>query len=247
MTIRPGRRPTIGETHQSLRERVYAELRERIIEGTYAAGLRLVERDLAEQLGVSRIPLREAMQRLERDGFLTVQARRGSVVTEFGAQDAAYLFDVRESLEGLAAGLAARHATPAQLRTMESLLTRGRTAADAGRLRQAVTCNADFHQQIVEASGNPLLQELMAPLDARLRRLFHLTSDLDDGDPMCGEHERLYEAIRDHDAPRSEEVARRHVAGTRDSALRYFSAAGARSAAEDRSGDADAGPVAGPV
>ncbi|MFC5786627.1 MULTISPECIES: GntR family transcriptional regulator [Streptomyces] len=223
MTTRADRRPTIGETHQSLRERVYVELRERIIEGTFPAGMRLVERELADQLGVSRIPLREAMQRLEQEGFLTVQARRGSVVTDFGAQDATYLFDVRENLEGLAAGLAARHATTAQLRTMKRLLERSRKSSDAGRLRQAVAHNADFHQQIVEASGNPLLQELMAPLDARLRRLFRLTSDLNDGDPMCGEHERLYEAIHDRDAARAEELARHHVAGTRDSALRYFS------------------------
>ncbi|MEU6658777.1 GntR family transcriptional regulator [Streptomyces sp. NPDC046821] len=222
MTTRPDRRPTIGESHQSLRERVYVELREQIIEGTYPAGRRLVERELAEQLGVSRIPLREAMQRLEREGFLTVQARRGSVVTDFGAEDAAYLFDVRENLEGLAAGLAARHATATQLRAMERLLTRSRKASDAGKLRQAVAHNADFHQQIVEASGNPLLQEMMAPLDARVRRLFRLTSEINDGDPMCGEHERLYAAIRARDAAAAEELARQHVAGTRDEALRYF-------------------------
>ncbi|MFB6986855.1 MULTISPECIES: GntR family transcriptional regulator [unclassified Streptomyces] len=222
-TRRPDRRASIGDTHQSLRDRVYTELRERIIEGEYPAGHRLVERELAEELGVSRIPLREAMQRLESEGFLSVQPRRGSVVADFGTEDAEHLFDVREKLEGLAAGLAARRATDAQLHDMEHLLTRSREASEAGRLREAVTHNADFHRRIVEASGNPLLQDLMSPLDARLRRLFRLTSALDDGDPMCGEHERLYEAIRDHDAPRAEELARAHVAGTRASAMRYLS------------------------
>lgn len=122
------------------------------------------------------------------------------------------------------AGLAARRATDAQLRNMERLLLLSRKAAEAGRLREVVTHNADFHQQIVEASGNPLLQDLMSPLDSRLRRLFRLTSTLNDGDPICGEHERLHEAIRDHDELKAEELARAHVAGTRASAMRYLAA-----------------------
>ncbi|MFE3905661.1 GntR family transcriptional regulator [Streptomyces sp. NPDC059153] len=223
-TRRPDRRASIGDTHQSLRDRVYVELRERIIEGEYPPGHRLVERELAEELGVSRIPLREAMQQLESEGFLVTQPRRGSLVAGFGTDDAEHLFDVREKLEGLAAGLAARRATDAQLRNMERLLLLSRKAAEAGRLREVVTHNADFHQQIVEASGNPLLQDLMSPLDSRLRRLFRLTSALKDGNPMCGEHERLHEAIRDHDEVKAEELARAHVAGTRASAMRYLAA-----------------------
>ncbi|WP_405746937.1 GntR family transcriptional regulator [Streptomyces sp. NBC_01525] len=229
-TRRPDRRTPIGDTHRSLRDRVHEELRERIIEGEYSAGRRLVERELAEEFGVSRIPLREAMQRLESEGFLWVQARRGAVVADFGTEGAEHLFDVREKLEGLAAGLAARRATAVQLRAMERLLARSRKASESGRLREAVTHNADFHHLIVEASGNPLLCDLMAPLDSRLRRLFRLTSELNDGDPMCGEHERLYEAIRAGDERQAEERARAHVAGTRAAALRCLTAR----ATEDR-------------
>ncbi|MFF0475980.1 GntR family transcriptional regulator [Streptomyces sp. NPDC004284] len=224
-TPRPAARTTaVGDTHMSLRERVYVELRERIIEGDYPAGLRLVEREIADDLRVSRVPVREAMQRLESEGFLTVQPRRGSVVAEFGPEDAAYLFDVRENLEGLAARLAARNATPAPLRDLERLLARARKAAESGRLREAVSLNADFHRRIVELSGNPLLADLMAPLDSRLRRLFRLTSAQSDGEPMCGAHERLYEAVRDHDEEGAEALARAHVADTRASTLRLLTA-----------------------
>ncbi|QNS02423.1 GntR family transcriptional regulator [Streptomyces xanthii] len=209
----------IGDTHRSLRERVYVELRERIIEGQYPAGMRLVEREIADELRVSRVPVREAMQRLASEGFLTVQPRRGSVVAGFGPEDAAHLFDIRENLEGLAARLVARGATPAELKDLEKLLARARKAAEAGRLRAAVSLNADFHRRIVELSGNPLLVDVMAPLDSRLRRLFRLTSGQADGEPMCGAHERLFEAIRDGDEARAEELARAHVADTRDSAL----------------------------
>lgn len=211
-----------GDAHPSLRERVYAELRERIIEAEYPAGTRLVEREVAEELRVSRVPVREAMQRLESEGFLSVRPRRGSVVTDCGPEDAEHLFDVRENLEGLAARLAARHARPEELRALEELLARARRAAESGRLREAVSLNADFHRAVVELSGNPLLVELMAPLDSRLRRLFRLTSAASDGEPMCGAHERLYEAVRDRDESAAESLARAHVAATRASALRLL-------------------------
>ncbi|MFJ5096042.1 GntR family transcriptional regulator [Streptomyces sp. NPDC088557] len=226
MTVhRPAdRAAAIGDTHTSLRERVYVELRERIIEAEYPAGMRLVEREIADELRVSRVPVREAMQRLESEGFLSVQPRRGSVVADFGPEEAAYLFDVRENLEGLAARLAARHADPAPLRDLERLLARARRAAESGRLREAVSLNADFHRRIVELSGNPLLVDLMAPLDSRLRRLFRLTSAHSDGEPMCGAHERLYEAVRDGDEDAAEALARAHVADTRASTARLLSA-----------------------
>ncbi|MEU7517928.1 GntR family transcriptional regulator [Streptomyces sp. NPDC042898] len=214
--------PPAGDTPRSLRERVYEELRERIIEAELPAGTRLVEREIAEELRVSRVPVREAMQRLEAEGFLSVRPRRGSVVTQFGPEDAEHLFDVRENLEGLAARLAARHAGAQELRALEELLARARAAAESGRLREAVSLNADFHRAVVGLSGNPLLVELMAPLDSRLRRLFRLTSAASDGEPMCGAHERLYEAIRDHDEAGAESLARAHVAATRASALRLL-------------------------
>ncbi|MFD0153636.1 GntR family transcriptional regulator [Streptomyces sp. NPDC055721] len=214
--------PPAGDTPRSLRERVYEELRERIIEAEFPAGTRLVEREIAEELRVSRVPVREAMQRLEAEGFLSVRPRRGSVVTEFGPEEAEHLFDVRENLEGLAARLAARHADAQELRALAELLARARAAAESGRLREAVSLNADFHRAVVGLSGNPLLVELMAPLDSRLRRLFRLTSAASDGEPMCGAHERLYEAIRDRDEAGAESLARAHVAATRASALRLL-------------------------
>ncbi|MEU8139923.1 GntR family transcriptional regulator [Streptodolium elevatio] len=212
-------RPSMGDAHRSLRDQAYVELRERIIEGQYAAGHRLVEREIAEELGVSRIPVREAMQRLETEGFISIQPRKGAVVADFGPEDARHFFAVRESLEALAAGLAAEHGTDAELRALERILDRSRRAAEAGRLREAVALNADFHQQIVDMSGNPLLKDLMTPLDGRLRRLFRLTSTPEDGAAMCGEHEKLYAAIAARDAAKASELARTHVLGTHANTL----------------------------
>ncbi|MFD5188613.1 GntR family transcriptional regulator [Streptomyces sp. NPDC058357] len=217
---------TIGAAHQSLRDQVYGELRERIIDGRYPSGYRVVERELADELGVSRIPVREAIQRLETEGFIAAQARKGAFVAPLGPAEAADFFDIREHLEALAASLAARRADRDGLRTLERLLDRARRVADSSRrTRELGSVHADFHQQIVVMSGNPLLQGLMAPLDGRLRRLFSLTSEPGDGPVMCGEHELLYEAIRSGDADAAERIARGHVAGTRATALKMLAEA----------------------
>ncbi|PBC75464.1 FCD domain-containing protein [Streptomyces sp. TLI_235] len=118
-----------------------------------------------------------------------------------------------------AAELATRNATPAELRGLEQVLARTRKAAEAGRLRETVGLDADFHRAIVELSGNPLLQDMMAPLDGRLRRLFRLTSGPESTSPMCTEHGQLLAAIRSGDPAAAADLARRYVAGTRAFAL----------------------------
>ncbi|MEU3603837.1 GntR family transcriptional regulator [Streptomyces sp. NPDC006798] len=217
---------TIGGAHLSLRDQVYREVRERIIDGRLPSGRRIVERELAEELGVSRVPVREALQRLESEGFVTVSARRGAFVAPFGPAEAADLFDIRERLEALAAALAADRADTAGLRVLEGLLARARQAAgNPRRTRELASVHADFHRQIVVLSGNPLLLDLMTPLDGRLRRLFGLTTEPADGTAMCGEHELLYAAIRDGSAAEAERIAREHVAGTRAAAMRLLAPA----------------------
>ncbi|OIJ85651.1 GntR family transcriptional regulator [Streptomyces colonosanans] len=216
------RRTSIGAGDKSLRDQVYEALRERIIEGELEPGRRVVERDLAAEFEVSRIPVREAMQRLEAEGFLTTQPRRGAVVSRVGVEDAAHFFDVRESLEALAADLAARHTDAAGLRRLEQLLVRARRATERGRARDVAALNADFHRQIVVLSGNPLLQDLMQPLDGRLRRLFRLTAEPGDGPLMCGEHEELFHALQAGDPQTAARLARRHVANTRAAALKML-------------------------
>ncbi|AXI76255.1 GntR family transcriptional regulator [Peterkaempfera bronchialis] len=215
---------SIGAGDRSLRDQVYEALRELIIEGQLAPGQRVVERNLAEEFEVSRIPVREAMQRLEAEAFLTTLPRRGTIVSQVGVEDTAHFFDVREHLEALAADLAARHADPAGLRRLEQLLARARRAAERGRARDVAALNADFHRQIVVLSGNPLLQDLMQPLDGRLRRLFRLTAEPGDGPLMCGEHEELFHAVRAGDPETAAHLARRHVANTRATALEILAA-----------------------
>lgn len=200
-TARPG----------ALRDRVYATLRKRIVEAEYAPGARLVERDLAAELEVSRIPLREALRLLAADGLVLSVAGRGTIVAPVTPEDVRDLFDVREALEGLAARLAAERAGPEGLARLRECVER---AAGAEGPEQ-INARADFHDELVALAGNALLAEALGGLSARVRRLFHLTGDRDAA-VQCAEHEELYEAIAAGDAGRAGELGVRHVAAGRE-------------------------------
>lgn len=203
---------------KSLRERAYDELRARIVGLELTPGTRLIERDLAEELEVSRIPLREAMQRLQQDGLVVVVPRQGAIVSPFTVDDVRDLFDVRESLEVLAARLAAERADQQGLDALAAQLDTARRATKRGDKPAIAAANAGFHTIIVDLAANPLLDSILKPLEARTQWLFHLTKDRDAG-VQCREHEELLAAIADHDPDRAAESAFHHVHSGRDASL----------------------------
>lgn len=203
---------------RSLREVAYDELRARIIGLELAPGTRLIERDLAEELAVSRIPLREAIQRLQRDGLVVVVPRRGAIVSPFTVDDVRDLFDVRESLEVLAARLAAERADSAGLEALAAQLDTARRATERRDKAAIAAANAGFHTRIVGLAANPLLESLLQPLEARTQWLFHLTNDRDAG-VQCREHEELLDAIAAHDPERAARSAFHHVHSGRETSL----------------------------
>ncbi|MGM7646114.1 GntR family transcriptional regulator [Nocardia sp. JW2] len=207
-----------GPVKKSLRDQAYEELRDRIIDLRLSPGQRLVERDLATELDISRIPLREALHLLEREGLVVIVPRQGAIVAPFTVADVRDLFDVRESLEVLAARLAAERAESADLTALRAQLTAARRATERGEQAAIAAANAGFHAIIVEISGNPLLQSLLRPLESRVRWLFHLTKERDPG-TQCDEHEALYAAIAAGDPQAAADIAYRHVASGREPSL----------------------------
>lgn len=203
---------TTGATSgsQSLRAAVHASLRRRIIGLDLMPGARLVERDLAAELGVSRVPLREALQLLESEGLVVLVPRQGAVVAPFTADDVRHLFEVREYVEVPAAGLAADRSMSEHLARMQATVELARDRAAAGDELGAAEANADFHLALVEATGNPLLLATASMLDIRMRWLFHLTQERD-ARAQCEEHDRLLRAIAAGDRALAEEIARAHV------------------------------------
>lgn len=205
-------------TKRSLSDHAYDVLRGRIVGLELAPGTRLVERDLAVELEVSRIPLREAMQRLVQDGLVVVVPRQGAIVAPFTVDDVRDLFDVRESLEVLAARLAAERAEPAGLAALADQLEIAREATARDDKPAIAAANSRFHALIIELAANPLLANLLGPLEARTQWLFHLTKDRDPG-VQCREHEELLAAISAHDPDRAAESAFHHVHSGRDTSL----------------------------
>lgn len=207
-----------AETFRSLRDQTYAALRERIVNLAHLPGERLVERDLAAELNVSRIPLREALQLLQNDGLVVIVPRQGAIVAPFTADDVRDLFDVRESLEVLAARLAAARATETDLPALRRCLDEARAATERGDEPGIAAANAAFHRVMVTIAANPLLRGMMGPLEARVQWLFHLTRQRDPVQ-QCEEHEDLFAAIAAGDEDRAARSAFEHIRSGREESI----------------------------
>lgn len=204
--------PTIGSSHRSLREQVADAIRERIMSGELTPGTRLVERTLAEELGVSRVPVRDALNLLKGEGFVTDVPRRGVVVTRLSREDVAELFDVREALEVLAVRLATERATPEQLRGLKALLREANQAIRAKDISSLGRCNQAFHDLITTIAGNALLASMLEPLEGRLHWLLRQN---DDPSLLHREHLELYQAIASGDVDTAARTSLEHVRTSR--------------------------------
>ncbi|MGW0131329.1 GntR family transcriptional regulator [Streptomyces sp. NPDC003299] len=193
-------------------ERVTRQLRDEILDGVRQPGSRLVERELAESLGVSRLPVRDALKTLVAEGLVTPRPRTWAVVREFTPSDVADLDEVRGVLETLAFRLAAQRHTREGLRRLRADLDRELDAARAGDAVGARRAAADFHQTVISLAANELLSELERVMRSRVRWLLGQHDDLLG---IAEEHEALYQAIADRDVARVETLVLNHLATSR--------------------------------
>ena len=149
--IRPVERPV------PLRQSVYDALLELVVEGRLGPGEHLVETDLAHQLGVSRQPVREALHRLEAEGWVDLRPNQGAFVHVPTDQEVDELLDVRELLEVETARLAATAATADQLARLREICQRGQAAVQAGDTLRFVAVNSEFHAELAQVAGNAVL------------------------------------------------------------------------------------------
>jgi len=209
---------TIGADHRPLRDKVVAELRRRIIECDYEPGHRLTEDRLADDFGVSRNPVREAIRVLEREGFLVAHPRRGAVVASISLQDIENVFDVRLSLEVLAAQLAAQRIDPAGAAVLHRIIADANAASTVSEL---ATLNSAFHGEICRLSGNTLLVGILDSLHDRLQWIYRQSAVRRAPDSWT-EHEALAVAISAGDEEAAAHAAHTHVWAARQTALRLI-------------------------
>ncbi|MFJ9175196.1 GntR family transcriptional regulator [Streptomyces sp. NPDC102360] len=199
-----------------LRERVYGALLELIITRVLPPGAHLVETDLAAQLGVSRQPVREALQRLSTEGWVDLRPAQGAFVHEPTEDEADQLLRVRQLLETEAVRLAAGKADAVAVAALEELCEAGERAVAADDVEAAVALNAQLHGAVMELAANEVLAELAAQVDRRVR-WYYTPVARQRGHQSWAEHRRLIAALADRDEGRAAEVMRAHTEHTRTS------------------------------
>ena len=197
---------------QAESERVARRLREEILDGFRAPGSKLVERELAHDLGVSRVPVREALKILAAEGLVTLRPRTWAVVREFSAAELDEFGEVRSALELLTFTLAAQRWEEDGLAHLKATLDAEFAAARAGDAVGARRAAGDFHQVVTQLAGNQLLSELEETLRSRMRWLLAQHDDLL---AVAAEHAELYRAVADRDETRVADLVRVHLAASR--------------------------------
>lgn len=196
-----------------LRQAVYDTLAEMIASGSLKPGQHLVESDLAERLGVSRQPIREALQRLAVDGWVELRPAYGAYVHVPTAEEVAQLLGVRSVLEAYSAREAAQHMTAERVARLRELYDAGIAALGADDEAALVAANADLHAYIVQISGNRVLVELISQVERRVR-WYYTPIARPRGKEAWNEHDTLIHAVADGDAELAERLMRAHTERT---------------------------------
>jgi len=211
--------PIVLDNYKPLRELVFESLREAIILGRMKPGERLMEVQLADEMGVSRTPVREAIRKLELEGFVVMIPRKGAYVAGITLKDVADVFEVRAALEGMAAGLAAERITEEELEMLERSLVEGsRTSGD--NIDTFVARDTAFHDIIYQSSRNQQLVQIITHLREQIQR-FRMASLSQPGRTKTSwdEHKKVVEAISERNIDLARTLAREHVENAEQSLL----------------------------
>lgn len=218
-------------------EQVFEDLRGAIAAGDYKPGERLRETEIAERLGVSRTPVREALRRLQASGIVVSEAWRGMIVAELDHRQIIELYAMRRVLEGAAAALAARHAAPSEVAQMTEHLDRFEASIDAAAPAPGIgpktepktgpetlaAHNRQFHQAIYQAAHNRYLLQTLNTLRDSLSLLRSTTYALSGrAEAARAEHRAILDAIAGGNADAAEAAARHHIDQAEQARLRVL-------------------------
>ncbi|MCA8235991.1 GntR family transcriptional regulator [Burkholderia cenocepacia] len=202
----------------STADAVAASLRDMIINGELEAGERLVERDLAERFGISRIPMREAIQRLEREGLLDIFRNRGAVVRMLSTSDVQEIYDLRVLLEGDAIYRSVKQLDDETLARAELV---HRLLGDATVPRRQGELNREFHALLYARCGNARQLKSIAELRSQVERYERLQATLLADTPSFQvEHEEILQACRERNARAARAMTVAHLDSARRIVLR---------------------------
>lgn len=221
------------DSYQPLREVVCETLRNAIVSGVLQPGERLMEIQVAEELGVSRTPVREAIRKLELEGFVVMIPRRGTYVSDLSIKDITEVFEVRTSLDVLAAGLAAERITEEELEQMERLLVEIGGYIEANDMDKIVEADSQFHDILYRASRNERLVGIINNLREQLTRFRSLSMSYPGRlKEMFGEHTRMVESLGQRNVALAQQFAGEHMANAEQVLLKNMLEKGSHSKQE---------------
>lgn len=204
---------------QSLREHALGTIRERILNLSYLPGSLLSENQLAEELRISRTPVREALRELAATGLVRILPQRGVVVSEPSVEDIIEVYQLREQLECFAARLAAEHLTPADADTLTADHAGALAHLAAGRLPDAYAASVRLHEHVIALTRNARLARFMRQLGDQVHRFGLMTLRQGRAPRALEEHGRIIGAILASDGAAAETLMREHLRADRDIAL----------------------------
>jgi len=200
------------DTVLSLKDKAYAAIKDAILSLKLEPGTPLVEGDLAQQLGISKTPVRDALQELEREGFVTRILFKGTYVTDVTMKDIADVFQLRSVLEGLAARLATPLFSAQEVDQLDQHLTAAEMALAEGNLALCSAHGQKLHNAIIDKTDNQRLILLIRNLDEHVQR-FRILSDQISGrlNKSVKEHRQVLAALRQRDPAAAEAAMRHHL------------------------------------
>ncbi|WP_342364096.1 GntR family transcriptional regulator [Terrarubrum flagellatum] len=201
---------------KSLTERAYDVLRRKIITGEMRPGHEMSESELAEQLSVSKTPVREALARLAVEGLVEAFPRRGYRVTPVTIKNMNDLFTLRALLEGAAGAMAATKLTEDELDALDKLANASYVLGETASMQIFVRANENFHSAIARASGNPRLHALVMSHLEECARFFYMGAQSRDVNPeTSNDHHRIVEVLRERDPEKARAALIEHNENTR--------------------------------
>ena len=193
------------DDYMPLRDVIFNTLRDAIVSGDLKPGERLMEVDLAEKMGVSRTPVREAVRKLEMEGLVTMVPRKGTHVAELSAKDIMDVLEVRAALDRLATELAAE-------RSLENIHKQYISCIEKENIPGAIKKDVEFHEIIYNASGNNKLTNVAANLREQIYRYRVLyLKDFTNAEEVLREHQSILQALYDKDVELAGKLAEEHI------------------------------------
>ncbi len=195
-----------------LRDVVFNTLRQAILTGELKPGERLMEIHLANMLGVSRTPIREAIRKLELEGLVTMIPRRGAEVAQITEKSMSDVLEVRRAMDALCAELACERITEEDLERLKEACGRFEQATGTKDVKKVAQADVELHDIILQATGNSRLIQLVNNLSEQMYRYrFEYIKDISQHERLVEEHRMIYESLVSRDKERAAEAARTHI------------------------------------